>query len=290
MRTERVELADVDLACFVAGEGPVVILAHGFPDEPMTFRAQMDALVAAGFRVVAPVMRGYAPSSEAKSGRYDPGTTGDDLVGLAERFSPDAKVHLVGHDWGAVAAFSAAARAPERVATMVTMAVPHMRALLPHYERAEQLQKSWYMGLFQLPIVAENELSKHDLALVDRLFRDWSPGYAATEDELDAVKAAIRPRIKPVLAYYRSLVRPSGWFGDSRARLFAHVTVPTTHMHGADDGCIGIECCEGAESFHDAGYRFVRFEGAGHFLTREQPEATSAALLEAIRNPPNRPS
>ena len=57
-------------------------------------------------------------------------------------------------------------------------------------------------------------------------------------------------------------------------------------MHGADDGCIGIECCESAEEFHDAGYRFVRFEGAGHFLTREKPAETSAALLEAIRNPP----
>lgn len=286
MRTERVALADVDLACFVAGEGPVVILAHGFPDEPMTFRAQLDALVAEGFRVVAPVMRGYAPSSESRSGVYDPGSTGDDLIALANTFSPDAKVHLVGHDWGAAAAFSAAAAAPDRIATMVTMAVPHVRALLPHYQRAEQIQRSWYMGLFQLPIVAEKELAKDDFALIDRLFRDWSPGYSPTTDELDAVKEAIRPRIRAVLAYYRSLRSPAGWFGESRSRLFAHVRVPTTHVHGADDGCIGIECCEGAEAYHDAGYRFVRVEGAGHFVTREKPSEISQILLEAIRNPP----
>jgi len=288
MKAEKVALGDVELSCYVAGSGPVVILAHGFPDEPMTFSAQIDALVAAGYRTVAPVMRGYAPSSEARSGKYDAASIGDDLIALSDHFSPDAKVHLVGHDWGAIATFAAATKAPERLASIVTISVPHLRALLPHYERVEQLERSWYIGLFQLPIVAENELAKNDMALIDKLFRDWSPGYSASPEELDVIKSAIRPRIKPVLAYYRSLIRPKTLFGDSRGRLFARVTVPATHLHGADDGCVGIECCEGAERFHLAGYRFVRIEGAGHFVTREKPIETSTYILDAIRNPPQR--
>lgn len=283
MRTERVRLPDVELECAVSGEGPLVVLAHGFPDEPMTFRAQLDALAEAGFRAVAPAMRGYAPSSESASHRYDPTSTGDDLIALADHFAPGEKVRIVGHDWGAVAAFSAAASAPHRVSHLVTMAVPHLRALLPHFSRSEQIQRSWYMAMFQLPVYAERRLGENDLALVDRLFSDWSPGYSPTDEELRAIKAAIRPRIPAVLAYYRALRSPSAWLGSDRERLFAHVRVPTMHIHGADDGCIGIECCEGAESYHDAGYRFVRLEGAGHFTTREAPEAVNRELLSFFR-------
>lgn len=279
MRSERVQLGDVDLHCWVAGEGPLVILAHGFPDEPMTFRAQLEALAEAGFRAVAPAMRGYAPSGEARSHRYDPTATGDDLLALADHYAKDEKVRIVGHDWGAVAAFSAAAGAPDRISHLVTMAVPHMRALLPHFSRSEQIQRSWYMAMFQIPVYAERRLAEHDLALVDRLFSDWSPGYVPTEDELAAIKAAIRPRIPAVIAYYRALTSPSRWLGTDRERLFAHVRVPSMHLHGADDGCIGIECCEGAEAFYDAGYRFVRLEGAGHFTTREVPDAVNRELL-----------
>lgn len=279
MQSERVRLPDVELQCWVAGAGPVVILAHGFPDEPMTFRAQIEALVAAGYRVVAPTMRGYEPSSESSSGRYDPSATGDDLIALADHYSKDEKVRIVGHDWGAIAAFSAAAAAPERISQLVTMAVPHARALLPHFSRSEQIQRSWYIAMFQLPLFAERRLAENDLALVDRLFSDWSPGYAPTEDELAAIKAAIRPRVHAVLAYYRALKSPTRWLGGDRERLFARVRVPAMHLHGADDGCIGIECCEGAEAFYDAGYRFVRLEGAGHFTTREAPEAVNRELI-----------
>lgn len=282
MRATRVRLPDVDLHCFEGGTGPLVLLAHGFPDEPMTYARQLDMLVTAGFRVAAPTMRGYAPSGEPRSGRYTISALGDDLVALAEALSPDAKVHLVGHDWGAIAAFSAAAVAPERFATLTTMAVPHAGALLPHFQRAEQIQRSWYIGMFQLPIIAERRLARDDLALVERLFRDWSPGYEPSVDELDAIKAAIRPRVKAVLAYYRALRSPAGWFGEDRERMFARVEVPALHIHGAEDGCIGIECCEGAEAFYDAPFRMLRIEGAGHFVTRERPEIVSDAILELI--------
>jgi pimeloyl-ACP methyl ester carboxylesterase len=289
MRVERISLPSVDLHCHLEGEGDTVILAHGFPDEPMTFAGTARALVSAGFRVVLPTMRGYAPSSEAKDGIYDPAALGDDLVALARAVSPDRPVHLVGHDWGAIAAFSAAAAAPEVLATLTTISVPHFAGLLPHFRSSAQLGRSWYIGLFQTPWLAERTLRKDDLAFVDRLYRDWSPGYEPTADELDAVKAAIRPRVPAVLAYYRALGSPRALAGASRARMFARVTVPALHVHGADDGCFGIECCEGAEAHYDADYRFVRVEGAGHFVTREQPEALTRALLSRYGRPSVRP-
>src|SRR4051812_41167004 len=202
---ERIDLGDVTLDCAVTGEGPVAILAHGFPDDASTFRAQVPALAAAGYRVVVPTMRGYAPSGVARSGRYDTAALGDDLVGLADRFSPGAPARLVGHDWGAVAAFAAAARAPARFSHLATIAVPYMRAVARHLGSAAQLRRSWYMGLFQLPGVAEARLRARDFALVDELWRAWSPAYRPSPDELRAVKNGIRDRVGPVLAYYRAM-------------------------------------------------------------------------------------
>ncbi|MFO0695752.1 MAG: alpha/beta hydrolase [Polyangiales bacterium] len=282
-RIERVDLGDVTLSCQVSGEGPLVLAAHGFPDDASTFEAQAKALVEAGYQVVLPTMRGYLPSSESKRGSYAPSDLGADLVGLADHFSPGEKVRLVGHDWGSIASFAAAALAPHRFSHLVTMAVPHARALLPRFGTKEQLARSWYIGLFQLPFVAELRLREDDLALVDRLWKDWSPGYEASAEELRRVKDGIRARVPAVLAYYRALGSPKGWIGRDRELLFAPVQVPTLHVHGVDDGCIGIECCAGAARFHEAGYAFHPIEDAGHFLTRERPDVVSGILLDFFR-------
>ena len=278
---EMVSLADVSLACGVSGAAaaPVVILVHGFPDDASTFRAQVPALVAAGYRVVTPTLRGYAPSGRAHSGRYDTAALGHDLVGLADHYAPGRKVRLAGHDWGAIASFAAAAIAPSRFSHLVTMAVPHARALLANTSRA-QLRRSWYMGLFQLPRLAEARLIKDDHALIDRLWRDWSPSYRASTEELRRVKDAISGREPEVLAYYRALLAPSALLGESRRLLFAKTTVPSLHLHGANDGCVGVECATGAERWYAASYTMKRVAGAGHFLQREAPAVVTAALLD----------
>jgi pimeloyl-ACP methyl ester carboxylesterase len=278
-RTERIALGDVTLSYIVAGEGPLVIAAHGFPDEPGTFRAQLPALVGAGFTVVLPTLRGYAPSSVPRSGRYEPAAVARDLLAIADHYSPDAPARIVGHDWGAVAAFALAAMAPTRVSHLVTMAVPHLRAVLPRFATRAQLRRSWYTGLFQLPVAAEIALSANDFALIERLWRDWSPGYRASADELGAVKDAIRGREGPVLAYYRAFFSPRAIFDPTARSLLAPVRVPSLHLHGVDDGCVGIECVEGAERFYEAPYELVRVEGAGHFLQRERPAEVNDALL-----------
>lgn len=281
MGIERLDLGDVTLSCAVHGEGPLVLAVHGFPDDASTFRHQVPALVAAGYRVVCPTLRGYAPSGLSRSGRYDAEALARDVLALAHRFSPSAPVRLVGHDWGAVAAFAAAALAPARFSHLCTLAVPHAAALARHFGPA-QARRSWYMGLFQIPVLAEARLAADDFALVDRLWRDWSPGYHASAAELRSVKEGIAGRVPAVLAYYRSLRLLRALAGASRRLLFAPARVPALHLHGADDGCIGAGCAVGAERFHEAPYRLQVIEGAGHFLQREKPEEVSAALVRFL--------
>ena len=279
----RIDLGDVTLAYAEAGAGPLVLAVHGFPDDATTFRAQVPALVAAGYRVVCPTQRGYAPSGVARSGRYDAEALGGDLVALARRLSPDAPVRLIGHDWGAVAAFAAAAISPDRFSHLCTLAVPHPAAFARNLDAA-QARRSWYMALFQLPLLAEARLEASDFALVDRLWRDWSPGYRPSPEELRRVKAGLAGRCGEVLAYYRTLRSPRAIGGMPRRLLLGKVRVRSLHLHGADDGCVGVDCTRGAERFYEAPYRLRVVERAGHFLQRERPEEVNPELAAFFRS------
>lgn len=276
-RTLEIDTGDVTLSCLVAGEGPVVIALHGFPDHRGSFRPLLPALVGAGYKVILPALRGYRPSGVARSGRHDALRAGEDAVFLADHFSPGVPARLVGHDWGAVASFAATALAPHRFSHLATMAVPHPGALVQRLGW-RQLRRSWYMGLFQLPGIAEARLAKGDFAFVERLWRDWSPGYVADAEEMRAVKEGIRGRVGPVLAYYRALRSPAA-LARSR-RLFARTRVKAIHLHGEDDGCIGVECAEGAERFYDSSYSMHRVTGAGHFLMQEKPGPVGRILTD----------
>lgn len=284
-RDARVARVDVDtggatLACLVSGDGPVVLCAHGFPDCARSFRHQTPALVAAGFRVVAPWMRGYAPSSTARDGRYDALALAADLVALARHFARDQPVRLVGHDWGAVAAYAACALAPGAFSHVAAVAVPHLRVAGARFFTAAQLRRSWYMGMFQIPRVAERRLAADDFALVDRLWRDWSPSLSPRADELAAVKQALRGRERDVLAYYRAL---RGRHAPAAARLLGRRTrVAGLYVHGREDGCVGVELVDGIERAWAAPLTVRRLDG-GHFVHQESIEQFNRILVEFLR-------
>ncbi|HVV81595.1 MAG TPA: alpha/beta fold hydrolase [Kofleriaceae bacterium] len=256
-------------------DAPPVIVLHGFPDAPPTFASLLAALARRGHRAVAPWLRGYAPS--IVDGPYDVETLADDVAAWADVLSPDAPVRLVGHDWGAIATYAACSRHRARVAAAVTLAVPHPLAFLRALDAA-QVVRSWYMLFFQLP-GAPRLARARDFALVDRLWRRWSPRHRlppALRAELHACLAASWPA--PLL-YYRALLRP---FGPAVARVrrdspaATPSTVPTLYLHGADDGCIGVDAERDADRYFAGPYRFEVLAGAGHFLAAERPEDVAA--------------
>ena len=276
-----VDVGGAALACDVWGEGPLVILAHGFPDCARSFRHQVPALAAAGFRVAVPTLRGYAPSTTARDGRYDPAAIGGDLVALARHFSPGRRVRLVGHDWGAVAAYAATALAPGAFSHLCTVAVPHLGVAALRFLSPAQLRRSWYVALFQLGRFAERRLAADDFALVERLWRSWSPGFVPPAAELAAVKAALRGREHEVLAYYRAIARVDR----PLARMLRRRThVPAVYVHGVDDGCVGVALTEGVERAYAAPVTVHRIAG-GHFVHQENPEEFNRILVQFLQTP-----
>ncbi len=281
MSFEVVSIPNTGLRALTAGprRGPLALCLHGFPDTPHTWAQPLAQLAAQGFRAVAPWLRGYAPS--VRTGPFDLPSLVDDVEAILDALAPRAPVHLVGHDWGALVAYEAALRMPSRIARMVAIAVPHPRALVLNAWRAPaQLVRSRYIGFFQLGALAEQAVAADDFAYIRRLWRRWSPGLAPDPQHLDAVIACLRVSLPSALAYYRTFrsreVRRGfrqRWFaGDARLR------VPTTYLHGTEDGCMSAALAVGQERLYDAPFEYVPVAGAGHFAHLERPEVLAEVI------------
>ncbi len=263
---------------FEKGEGPLVLLLHGFPDDATTWSRQLDALAAAGYRAVAPYLRGYAPTSPSPNGSYQTAALGRDIVALLDQLSPDEPARVVGHDWGALASYAAALHSPRRIRRLVTMSVPYgprmNSAFLTNYA---QQKRSWYIFFFQT-MVADMAVAHDGLAFIRNLWRDWSPTWDFTEADIAPVLATLGAPggVEAALAYYRCLFNPAlldpDLMGEQAGIGLAPVEVPTLYLHGADDGCMGVELLEGMEESFPKGLEKAVLGGCGHFLHREKPD------------------
>lgn len=269
-----------------AGEGPLVVALHGFPDLPVTYRHQIPVLAENGYRVVAPYMRGYFPEDPPSEGPYEVAILVRDVLALIDRLT-DQPAILIGHDWGAAVVRGAAILAPEKISKIVCMSVPNAgnfgRALVAN---PDQQRRSWYMYFFQLPI-AEMAVAHNDFEFIERLWQEWSPGWCCPGSVLDEVKAAFRrPEVlKAALGYYRSQFNPALQQPDLagiRKRLAEPIPVPALYLHGANDGCIGVETTEGMESAFLQDFERHIVHAAGHFLHQEQPEAVNRLIMDFL--------
>lgn len=287
LREGRVEADGLTFAFLEAGTGPLALCLHGFPDSAWGWRHLLPTLAAAGFRAVAPFMRGYAPTEVPADGCYQVGRLSLDACGLHDALGGDAEAVLVGHDWGAMAAYGAAAWQPERWRRVVAAAVPPAGAMAARFAAYDQLRRSWYVFFFQTPL-ADAVVGMDDLAFIDRLWADWSPGYDARED-LSRVKDALRDpeRLTAALGYYRALfsgvgVDPS--LDGVQAAAAAPTPQPALYLHGADDGCMGVDLARGAAACLPAeGSRVEIVEGAGHFLHLERPDVVNRLVVDFVR-------
>ena len=282
----RVRANDLDFAYLETGEGPLALLLHGFPDSPFTWRHLMPALADAGYRAVAPYMRGYAPTAVPSDGRYQTAVLGLDACALHEALGGDGDAVIVGHDWGAMATYVAANHEPDRWRRVVTMAVPPAGAVATGFMQYAQLKRSWYMFFFQHPF-ADGVVPMGDFDFIDGLWADWSPGYDASDD-LPKVKDCMRDpaNLAAALGYYRATIGGVGMDPslDAVQAKGAEVTPqPTLYLHGATDGCMGVDLAKGAEAFLTSeGSRMEIVDGAGHFLHVERPDEVNRLVLEFL--------
>jgi pimeloyl-ACP methyl ester carboxylesterase len=290
LRAGRVHANGLEFSTLEAGDGPLVLCLHGFPDHARSFRYQLPALAAAGYRAVAPFMRGYAPTQAPADGRYQSAVLALDAVELIAALGYTAAA-ILGHDWGAVAAYGAAIHAPARVSRLVTVAVPHGPAIFNAFvTNPAQQRRSWYMFFFQHPL-AEVAVAHGDFDFLALLWQDWSPGWDYPAEEMEALKATFRlPGVlQAALGYYRSTLNPTlqdPTLATLQEQLVsAPVPVPTLMLHGARDGCIGVELLEGMEALFPAGLRKVVVPGAGHFLHQERPNEANGLLLDFLGRP-----
>jgi pimeloyl-ACP methyl ester carboxylesterase len=285
-------VAPIEFAYLEAGpaDGPLALCLHGFPDHAPTWNALLSELAAAGFHAVAPWMRGYAPTPVPPDELYQPAALSLDALALADALAPgDHPAVLIGHDWGAVAAHGAAAHRPDRWSRLVTMSVPHGAALAGRmFTTPAQIKRSWYMYFFQLPL-AEMAASVNDYAFIDKLWRDWSPGWDAPVDHLRAVKDALASpgSLEAAIGYYRHLLNPlkqDRHLADVQAAATGWIQVPALYLHGDADDCIGTDVFDADElkSFFPAGLEVEIIPGLGHFLHLEDPATVNRRIVEFV--------
>ncbi|MBI3217282.1 MAG: alpha/beta fold hydrolase [Mycobacterium sp.] len=273
-------------------DGPMALCLHGFPDTAHGWRALAPHLVDAGYRVVAPFMRGYAPSSVPADGAANIEAVMDDALRVRAALGPSDRDVLIGHDWGALAASGIAALPDKPFAKVVVMSVPPPAAFNPFGRVRDrgrllarlpaQLLRSSYMFYFQLPWLPEHSARW----VVPLLWRRWSPGYDASTDIAHVRDALGDPaNWRAALATYRATIRdttPLPRYRHLHRSWISDPIVPVLYLHGADDGCMTADFTRWVSPILPTGSRAAIVEGAGHFLALEQPEAVGSRILEFI--------
>lgn len=280
----------VRFATLEAGAGPLVLCLHGFPDHARSFRHQLPALAAAGFRAVAPFMRGYAPTDIPADGRYQSAVLAQDAIALISALGYSS-AYIFGHDWGAIAACGAAILAPEKVTKLVTGAVPHGPAVLSAFlSDYDQQRRSWYMFFFLHPF-SDAAVPHADFRFIERLWQDWSPGWRCPDEEMEALKRTFRSPgvVQAALAYYRATLNPANQdpgLSETQTRIaMSPVAVPSLVFHGARDGCMGVDLLDGMEALFPKGLRKIVLPDAGHFVHQEKPDEVNRHLIDFLRTP-----
>ncbi|MFE1790379.1 alpha/beta fold hydrolase [Streptomyces sp. NPDC059525] len=279
------------------GDGPLVLLLHGFPQFWWTWRYQLTALADAGYRAVAMDLRGVGGSDRTPRG-YDPANLALDITGVIRSLGePDAA--LVGHDLGGYLAWTAAVMRPKLVRRLVVSSMPHPRrwrsAMMGDLGQTRASSHIWG---FQRPFIPERQLVAADGALVGQLIREWSGPRlqegGADEEALGVYRRAMcipstaHCSIEPYRWMMRSMARPDGL--QFYRRMKRPVRVPTLHLHGSLDPVMRTRSAAGSGEYVEAPYRWRLFDGLGHFPHEEDPAAFSAELVNWLKDPePDRP-
>jgi pimeloyl-ACP methyl ester carboxylesterase len=275
----------IEFAYLEQGEGPLVLCLHGFPDHAPTWEPLLGALAEAGFRGVAPWLRGYPPTGYAPDGKYHTQYLALDALALTNELGGDGDCYIVGSDWGAGAASLAVTYKPDRYRKIVTLAVPPQGALSGFLESPEQWKRSWYVWFFGTPI-ADIAFPAADFAIVDRLWADWSPGYTPDPAFIRALKDCFAgDNGQAAMGYYRdSFHARTAPEGEAAAVTAGATPIPMLYFHGTEDGCLGSDLIDESilASSLGPGGEYVFVEGAGHFMHLEKPNEVNPKIVEFL--------
>jgi pimeloyl-ACP methyl ester carboxylesterase len=267
-----------------SGKGPLVVLLHGFPQFWYMWRFQIPALVQAGFRVVAPDMRGYNFSNKPlQVSDYQVELLARDVERLI-RACGEETATVVGHDWGAMAGWIAAMMRPERIGRLIILNLPHPHRFARGLLRPAQLLRSSYMFFFQIPRLPEKALSASDFASLRYALRNEPvrPETFSSGDIERYVEALAKPgALTAALNYYRALFRRNPI--ESR-RLLQRIETPVLVIWGEKDRLLSADLAE-PDRYWVPNLRMERLPDAGHFVAEDRPEKVNALLLDFLGAP-----
>lgn len=271
------------------GKGPLALCLHGFPDSAWTYRYLLPKLAEAGYHAVAPFIRGYAPTEIPADARYETKDLAADVNALHAALGGGSDAVLIAHDWSAVAAYGALAAEPHRWRRGVIGNVPPLAIFGQVAFTYAQIKRSFYFWFFQMA-VSDGIVAANDLAFIDGLWGDWSPGYDATYD-LGKVKECLRnpANLRAAMGYYRALFNPAR-FGlpeamEEQGAIWGRpVSQPVLYIHGTTDGCIAVdtETMKQIPAFLGSGSELERVEGVGHFFLVEKPTVINQRILQFL--------
>ena len=268
------------------GEGPLALCFHGFPDHAWSFRHLLPDLADAGFRAVAPFMRGYAPTEPPADGRYQQVALCKDVLALIGALGAE-RAYLIGNDWGAGAVTGATVLEPEKVMKLVIIASGQVdRDLQMNYQ---YLKGTWHSYFFQLP-QAEQALAYNDFAFVEEWWRDASPEWDIPASALESIRETFRKPgvVDAALGYYRARYSPAlqdSSMREDQDRVNAGpVTVPTLALHGTRDRPRRLDAFESKamDRFFTGGLEKVIIPGTGHFMHQEKPAEVNPKIVEFL--------
>jgi len=259
--------------------GVPVILLHGFPEFWYAWRRQIPALVEAGCRVIVPDQRGYNLSDKPEGVKnYDIYTLTADIIGLIDALGYD-KVNLVGHDWGAVVAWTLANKYPERLHKLAIMNVPHpavmRRFLLRDFE---QMRRSWYVFFFQLPWIPESGMSGNDWRGAVRSLRGTSKLRSFTDEDIVKYKESwSQPgAMTAMINWYRAVIRYMPTLPDD-----PRIKVPTLMMWGMKDFALSHRMARPSMDYVDEG-NLILFPEATHWVHLDAADEVNHYLIDFI--------
>jgi pimeloyl-ACP methyl ester carboxylesterase len=267
----RTHVNGTTLDVFDEGTGEPVLFVHGFPDSRDVYRHQIPALVDAGYRAISFDLRGFGGSDKpTDTAQYTPAMTIADVAGVLDAVGVE-KAHLVGHDWGAMLAWTFATAMPHRALSLVALSLGHLGA----YEGAgwEQREKAWYILQFQNPLVEE------------WLLRDGAAnfrGFFAQHPDLDRVVEAVSVQgaLTSALALYRAWAPPEALLAPPVE--FPKLALPVLGVHGVRDPYLTEKQMADSAKYLTGYWRHVSLPDAGHWLTLEVPDTINELLLEFL--------